>query len=107
MASNPLIWIHWALAAALFYTVFCRAVRLNCRARLDVRIAFFALGIVGCVALAMPFYLPAWRPDALHLILLAGIDAVQIVTARYWCNGVPSRFLKPKEEACNPSRSYS
>lgn len=107
MANDPALWLHMALAAALFYTVFCRAVRLSGETHLDVRLAFFALGLVACLAMAWPFYRPGWSPDLLHLVLLAGIDAVQIVTARYWCNGVPSRFLKPKEEACKPSRSCS
>lgn len=98
--------LHEALAWALFYSVFCRAVRLNCSAGRDVRLAFWLLGIAAIAAVAAPIQ-PGWRPDGLTLILLAAFALVQIVTARYWCNGVPSRFLKPKEEACKPSRHCS
>lgn len=86
---------HEALSLALFYSVFCRAVRMDCRARRDVRLVFWLLGIAAIAAIAAPIQ-PGWRPDGLTLILLAAFALVQIVTARYWCNGVPSRFIKPE-----------
>ena len=84
---------HEILSAALFFTVFGRAVKSCEKVRTDVRLAFFLLGIVSCVGMAAPL---AWgfAPDAFCLALLAAIVCVQITTSLHWSDGVPERFLK-------------
>jgi len=98
MTPNTLILIHELLCLALFYSVFCRAVRTCTRVRADVRLAFVALGVVACVGMAAPL---AWGmvPSLFGLALLAAVALVQLVTAHYWQSGVPDRFYKPE---CRP-----
>jgi len=92
--SLLMIVIHEALCAALFYSVFCRAVRSSELVRADVRFAFFLLGLVACVGMAAPL---VWGlvPDLFGLAALAAMTVVQLVTAHHWSAGVPDRFYKP------------
>lgn len=85
--------VHEALCAALFVTVFCRAVKTDATVRADVRFAFFVLGIVACMGMAAPL---AWahQPDAFQLFLLAAVVLVQAVTAHHWAEEVPPQFVK-------------
>ena len=85
--------IHELLCGILFYTVFCRAVRINKDVRLDVRIAFQFMGMVACAGVVAPVAWK-WAPDLMSVSLLLSICIVQVVTARYW-DGVPENFLKP------------
>lgn len=95
--------LHELLCAALFYSVFCRAVRTCDRVRVLVRLAFFGLGVVACAGAAAPL---VWGmvPTMFGLALLAAITAVQMVTAHYWAAGVPDRFYKP---GCTPTNRRS
>ncbi len=85
--------IHELLCAALFVTVFCRAVKTDQTVRADVRFAFFILGIVACMGMAAPL---AWahEPDLYQLALLASIVLVQTITAHHWKEEVPPQFVK-------------
>ena len=83
------------LCFALFYSVFCRAVRMNQTTRADIRIALQVLGTVAAIGIAVPVHWPTWRPDWVTLALLASITALQLVTAYHWQRGVPDRFVKP------------
>lgn len=105
MTIDFMILIHELLCAALFYSVFCRAVRSCGSVRADIRFAFFLLGIVSCAGMAAPL---VWGliPDPFGLALLAAITVVQLVTAHHWSAGVPDRFYKPgcaprKRRACD------
>lgn len=100
MSASALVVIHEALCVALFYSVFCRAVRSCEKVRADVRFAFFLLGLVACVGMAAPL---VWGlvPDLFGLALLAAMSIVQLVTAHHWAAGVPDRFYKPE---CAPRR---
>lgn len=100
MSVSVLVLIHELLCAALFYSVFCRAVRSSEQVRADVRFAFFLLGLVACVGMAAPL---VWGlvPDLFGLAALAAMTIVQLVTARHWSEGVPDRFYKP---GCAPRR---
>lgn len=86
--------LHEVLCLALFYSVFCRAVRSCEKVRTDVRFAFFLLGLVACAGMAAPI---AWLfvPTGFDLLLLMAITVVQLVTAHHWTAGVPDRFYKP------------
>lgn len=85
---------HEILCAVLFYSVFIRAVRSCEKVRTDVRLAFFALGIVACAGMVAPL---AWGfiPDGFTLSLLTAVAIVEIVTSHHWERGVPDRFYKP------------
>lgn len=100
MNIGTMILIHELLCAALFYSVFCRAVRSCESVRADVRFAFFVLGVVACAGMAAPL---VWGlvPDPFGLALLGAITIVQLVTAHHWSAGVPDRFYKP---GCVPKR---
>lgn len=86
---------HELLCAALFWSVFCRAVRMTTNTRPSIRYALLVMGTVAAVGLAVPVHWTAWRPDWLYLAMLASITAVQLVTAYHWRDGVPARFVKP------------
>ena len=88
---------HELLCFALFYSVFCRAVRMNHTTRADIRIALQVLGTVAAIGIAVPVHWPTWRPDCFTLALLASITALQLVTAYHWQRGVPDRFVKPQK----------
>lgn len=93
MAPDTILIIHEMLCIALFYSVFCRAVRSCEKVRADVRFAFFLLGIVACVGMAAPL---TWHfiPDLFTLALMAAVTVVQLVTAQHWAAGVHDRFYK-------------
>lgn len=94
MSPDITLLLHELLCLALFWTVFCRAVRSCDRVRTDVRAVFFLLGIVACAGIVAPL---VWRvePNWFELLLLGAVTSVQIVTARHWAHGVPDRFYKP------------
>lgn len=87
--------VHELLCIALFFTVFCRAVKTDQTVRTDVRFAFFILGIVSCMGMAAPL---AWshQPDLYQLALLAAVVLVQGVTAHHWQTEVPPQFVKSR-----------
>ena len=89
-----MIMLHELLCFALFYTVFCRAVRMDRSTRLDIRIALQVLGTVAAVGIAVPVHWPAWRPDWWTLALLTAITGLQLITAHHWTRGVPAVFNK-------------
>lgn len=93
MISATLIY-HELLCAVLIYTVFCRAVKTDERVRLDVRFAFFVLGMASCLGMAAPL---VWGvlPSPISLVMLTAFVAVQVTTARHWKHGVPGCFYKP------------
>lgn len=94
MMTNSILILHELLCAALFYSVFFRAVKSCEKVRADVRLAFVALGIVACLGMAAPL---VWGlvPDLFGLALLIAMTAVQLVTSQHWSAGVPDRFYKP------------
>lgn len=85
--------LHELLCAALFYSVFFRAVQSCEKVRTDVRLAFVALGLVASLGMAAPL---VWGlvPDLFGLALLAAMTVVQLVNSHHWSAGVPDRFYK-------------
>lgn len=98
MAEHSILILHELLCAALFYSVFFRAVKSCEKVRADVRIAFVVLGVVACLGMAAPL---VWGlvPDLFGLALLAAMTGVQLVTSHHWATGVPDRFYK---QGCAP-----
>jgi hypothetical protein len=93
-AAPWLMLAHVLLSLALGATLFCRMVRTSKRTTArDVLLAFYALGLAVLVCLVAPVLFD-WAPDGVSLSLLAGITAVQFVTARHWRNGVPEQLRK-------------
>lgn len=93
--KDAMLIAHELLCLVLIFTVFCRAVRMNSSVRVDVRLAFFLLGAVACVGVPAP-WVWGFNPNAFALMLMAVIALVQIVTSRYWRNGVPLSFYRPE-----------
>lgn len=96
---------HEVLCIALFYTVFCRSVSTDDRAKADVRFAFFILGAVACMGMVAPI---AWgfEPHPFALALLAAVVLVQIITAHNWAHGVPEQFVKTEFRTTRRRRAY-
>lgn len=86
---------HVILSLVLAATLFCRMVKTSKRTtERDVLLAFYSLGLAAVLCLFAP-WLFDWHPDCVSLSLLAGITAVQYVTARYyWRHGVPEQLRK-------------
>ena len=90
--SYALFFIHEALAGALFYTYFCRAINMDkATTSRGVMLAFWMLGIASVVMIAAPV-VSSWKPTIPSLVLLLAICIVQIVTARQWMAGLPEQF---------------
>lgn len=85
---------HEILCFALFYSVFCRAVRMDKTTRADIRLVLQVLGTVAAIGIAAPLQWTHWTPDWWSMALLASITALQLVTAYHWGRGVPDRFTK-------------
>ena len=92
---NALVLAHELLCITLFYTVFCRSVSTDEKVKVDVRFAFFVLGVVACMGMVAPV---AWgyEPHPFALALLAAVVIVQVITAHHWAHGVPEKFIKPE-----------
>ena len=88
-----LILLHVALCLVLIYSVFVRFVRTDASVRIDVRLAFWLLGLAACLAVPAPLF--GYVPRVLDLLLLAAFAAVQHVTGRHWTRGVPRDFYQP------------
>jgi hypothetical protein len=80
------------LCVALFWSVFCRSVRVDKTTRLDVRLALWAVGLSALAGLAAPFY--GWAPDWVTVGIVAGVVAMQSVMAHHWRDGVPRQFVQ-------------
>lgn len=94
--------ILWELLCiALFWSVFCRSVRVDTTTRLDVRLALWAVGVAALIGLGAPLY--GWVPDKVVLIIVGAIVIMQTVMAQLWHQGVPHQFIdelhKPKRRA--------
>ena len=91
--TATLIALHVALCLALIHSVFVRFVRTDASVRIDVRLAFWLLGLAACLGVPAPLF--GYVPRLLDLLLLASFTAVQWVTGRHWTAGVPHDFYKP------------
>lgn len=94
MQADVILITHEVLCLALLCSVIYRAERSCEKVRTDVRFAFFILAIVSCAGIVAPL---TWGfiPDIFGLSLLAAMTVIQVVTTKYWLNGVPDRFYKP------------
>ena len=101
--TAALIAAHVALCLVLIYSVFVRFVHTDTDVRLDVRLAFFLLGVAACSGVPAPLF--GYVPRVIDLLLLAAFAAVQHVTGRHWQRGVPRDFFKPgcapRNRACD------
>jgi hypothetical protein len=95
--------VHEVLAGLLFWSCFCRAVKMSKRTHNAVRLAFWAESIAAVVVVFAP--LRGWQPDAITNILLIGVTTVQLVTAYYWQHGVPAPFQKPAPPAAQQAHA--
>lgn len=93
-----------ALCVALFWSVFCRSVRVDKTTRLDVRLALWAVGLSALAGLAAPFY--GWAPDWVTVGIVAGVVAMQTVMAHHWRDGVPRQFVQDVYRLNRRSEDY-
>jgi len=85
---------HVVLCLALFYSVFCRCVRMDASTHRPIRLVLWMLGTVAAIGLAAPLHWPHWTPDFFSLALLASVTAMQMVTAYYWSKSLPPAFTQ-------------
>lgn len=95
--------IQMMLAAALAYSCFCRLVHTDLTTIREVRLSIWfqgiAAGIVGGAPL-LPLLHPLFRwqpwhtPWTVWCLLLLSAVLMQLVTAKYWRDGVPLEFLE-------------
>lgn len=89
--------IHVFLSVALFYSQFCRSVKMGPDTNLAVQAAFYSLTVASVVCMFAPVVVPGWKPTIDKLMLLAAILIVQAVTARFWIHGAPRSFSDANE----------
>lgn len=96
--------IHEVLCAALFYSIFCRAVHTDDRVKLDVRFSFFVMGAASLMSAVAPI---AWghEPRVYDLLLLGSVVLVQLVASQHWRKGVPEQFIRPEFRPRNRRQS--
>lgn len=92
--DDALLILHELLCLALFCTVFRRLVVCSDIVRADVRLAFFALGVVACSGMVAPLSF-CFAPSPFSSALLAAVCLVEMVTAHHWRAGVPEQFYRP------------
>lgn len=81
-----------ALCGVIFWSVFCRSVKVNKTTKLDVRLAIWGVGIASLVGIGAPLY--GWMPDPVTIVIVLAIAVMQGVMAQHWRHGVPSHFVK-------------
>jgi hypothetical protein len=89
-------------AAALAYSCFCRIVRTDAETHREIRLAIWfqgvAAGFVGGAPI-LPILNPLiyWKPWTTPwfawAVLLLSATLMQLVTAKYWRDGVPKSFV--------------
>jgi hypothetical protein len=100
--AGVLLVLQLSMALVLCWSCLCRATKTNGDTRREVRWAMVFEGAAAGLLLGAPF-LPALMPEffewevgttpvAIWMILLVSILTVQLVTAKYWQQGVPERF---------------
>ncbi len=94
---DMLLVIHEILSFMLFYSCFCRSVKMTPDTERDIRLAFWVLSIASVVSLFAP--LQGWRPDYIHIVLLIAFSVVQFSTAKYWRHETPEHFRKAEDYA--------
>lgn len=81
------------MAVTVVYTSFCRLSRTNGETLLSVRFAIWLLGTSVAISAWAPL-LWGWRPDLIHLSVLASIAIAQVATSRQWHLGVPQALQR-------------
>jgi hypothetical protein len=88
---------HQAASMAVFYTCFCRFVRMDASTRPAIRASFWLLSLASIACMVGPAF--GWgRPNWLMVLLLAAIGSTQAATARHWRCGPPRSFQKPDDQ---------
>lgn len=89
MTTRLIIWE--LLCLALFWSVFCRSVRMDKTTKLDIRVSIWLLGLASLLGFGAPLY--GWEPDFVTLIIIGAGVLMQAIMAQHWTNGVPDRFV--------------
>ena len=79
------------LCLALFWSVFCRSVRMDKTTKIDIRVSIWLLGLASLLGFGAPLY--GWEPDFVTLIIIGAGVLMQAIMAQHWTNGVPERFV--------------
>ncbi len=88
-----MIYIHEILSAFLFYSCFCRSLKMSKETTiLEIRLAFYCLAITSVVSIFAP--LQGFEPNYLVVMLLSAISIVQYTTSKYWKSSPPIKFTK-------------
>lgn len=89
------------LCMALFWSIFCRSIKVDQTTKLDVRLALWGVGVAALAGIGAPIY--GWHPDCVTIAIVTAIVVMQVVMAQHWRNGVPIHFVqdahKPKRRA--------
>ena len=94
--SQPglMLWVWELTCLGLFWSIFCRSVRVSKTTRLDIRLAPWLVGIASLVGLGAPLY--GWMPNIVVLMIVGSVAILQMVMSQHWRQGVPYHFLDPK-----------
>jgi hypothetical protein len=113
MKTQALLFIQLALALAIMYSCFCRLTKTDADTHREVRWSFLFQFTCAGILFGAPF-LPALMPHEMQwkagttptwawvMLMLSGW-LVQVVTARYWADGVPESFQRRSGTAARSS----
>jgi hypothetical protein len=85
------LFVWEALCVALFWSVFCRSVRMDKTTKIDIRVSIWLLGLASLLGFGAPLY--GWEPDIVTLVIVGAGVLMQAIMAQHWSNGVPDRFI--------------
>lgn len=86
-----LLVLHTVFAAGLWWSCFCRAVRMSKATHWKIRAVFTALAGAALFAGVAPFLFAA-EAELNDVLLLGAFVLVQWVTGHYWQRGTPREF---------------
>lgn len=103
--QEMLLIMQLGMALTIGWSCLCRVSKMDGDTRREVRWAMVFQAFAAGVLLGAPFlpvlmpldfsYPALTTPDAVWVLLLVSIVVVQLVTAKYWREGVPQVFQQP------------
>ena len=92
MTAKLIVWEM--LCVALFWSVFCRSVRMDKTTKIDIRVSIWLLGLASLAGFGAPLY--GWEPDSITLLIVGAAVLMQAIMAQHWSHGVPDRFVNTR-----------
>ena len=90
---NLTLW--YILMAALLWSVFWRVSLTDSSTRFSIRLGLFLMALAAIIGMWAPLH-DGWEPDFFTVLIVAAMANLQMTFARFWRDGVPGQYVKPK-----------